>query len=410
MVVLPLLTILPDRYSVATGLGGDVTGAYFTHHLALIHGLLPYRDFTFEYPPGALLLHVFPWVAGHSRNAFFVLWIVQMLAIDVSIRIAIERIGRRTGAAEAVWASWAWTVAGPLLGGLTLVRNDLLACGLVAWSAVFLIERRPRLAGALVGIAILAKLWPVVLLVALAMTRLPVRRRLVASAAAAAVPVAAALTAWGMFGPMVSSLLSYHGRRGLQVESLAAWPILVATRLHGHRPATESTFGSTNLVGHPAVVAGTTYVSVAVVAAILGTVWWRHRRTGLTVAHALSCAAACLGASMAADKVFSPQYAVWLLVVVALAGACGGADRRTIVLAGACVALTGLVYPNFYADVVLAHTGALVVIGLRDLVLLATVAAAWATVMRRGGTVPAPRTQKHVAQRPAMAAVRSSAP
>ena len=376
MAMLPLLSLLPEPYSLRSGLEGDVT-TYFRQHNQLFSGLVPYRQFVLEYPPGALVLLVLPGTVAVTAAGYLVVWVLQSMVLDIAGYAAIKRIGKVTGSSTgAARAQWCWIVAGPLLGGLTLVRNDLLAVTAVAWAVVFLAERRPHWAGAFLGFAVLAKIWPLLVLAAVCVAVRSQRWALVRGAAIVLLAAAGALQALGMLVPMVHVLGGYHGQRGLQVESVAAYPTLIAARIHGHKPATIANFGSTNLEGHVGLVATTTYASVVVVGAMLFLGWRRQRSAPLELSAALSLAAACVGASMVTDKVLSPQYSIWLLMLVVLSVAAGNRGVRTLLCGGTFVLMTGLVYPNFYEDVVLARPIGLFLQTLRIAALLATVLSA----------------------------------
>jgi hypothetical protein len=83
-------------------------------------------------------------------------------------------------------------------------------------------------------------------------------------------------------------------------------------------------------------------------------------------------------------KVASPQFLVWLVPLVALVR--GRAGRTTCaLLAGAC-ALTQLVYPARYAELVAGDTFPATLLLLRNALLIAVAAVLTIALVRRSGS------------------------
>ncbi len=141
---------------------------------------------------------------------------------------------------------------------------------------------------------------------------------------------ALALNAHGALSEFV-----YAGARPLEVESTPA-TLLWLGRLVGIPAAPRFSFASLNYVG-PLDAVLQPLSTVALVAAC-GVVYLRQARGRLSVGQAFL---ACLCAVIATNKVFSPQYLIWLLPIVA---AVEGFDLWWLAI---CV-LTTLVYPTFY--------------------------------------------------------------
>src|SRR5207248_8366052 len=130
--------------------------------------------------------------------------------------------------------------------------------------------------------------------------------------------VAAPFAAYDLHG--VASSFRSQAERGLQVESLGASVLLAADRLGLYDAKVVETTGvaGRNLSGSlPDAVAVLTLVleAVAVVAVWLLYARARDARARLPVAFA-----AAVAGFLAFTKVFSPQYLVWLMPLVVLAG------------------------------------------------------------------------------------------
>jgi hypothetical protein len=131
--------------------------------------------------------------------------------------------------------------------------------------------------------------------------------------------------------------------RPLQIESLGASALLAAHQLFGFEIEMRSTHGSQNLEGGAATVAAV-LTSIAQVATLVW-IWVRFARGSATPPRLALHAAAALVAFVALGKVLSPQFLIWLLPVVVLAGS----RSATLLFAGALV-LTQLWFPYRYWD------------------------------------------------------------
>ena len=121
-----------------------------------------------------------------------------------------------------------------------------------------------------------------------------------AFAAAIAVAGAAALTGF-----------TYASDRPLQIESTPATILWLGT-LVGIPAHPEFSFVSLNMVGPLDVVLKPLSALALIVGCLV--VYWRQMRGRLTVGQAML---ACLCAVMVTNKIFSPQYVIWVLPIVA---------------------------------------------------------------------------------------------
>ena len=186
---------------------------------------------------------------------------------------------------------------------------------------------------------------------------------LCAALVGAAFAAAALLSPSGAF-----SGFTYESSRPLQIESVPASVLWLSTLVGSHAHAVY-TFESLNLVGPLDAVLGP-LAEVALVAGCLY-VYWLQSRGRLDVARAML---ACLCVVLVANKVFSPQYLIWVFPLIALAE---GVDWCWLAIG----ALTTVIYPFLYFDHlritdVAADWRFLPVVALRNaLLVLATVRA-----------------------------------
>jgi uncharacterized membrane protein len=313
---------------------------------AILHdGLVPYRDFAVEYPPGALAVFVPP--AAFSNYAAAFAW--EMAACGVVLVAVVAAI--RSEAAFYV------ALAPVLAGSLILSRFDLWPTLLTVAALAALLRERHRLGWGLLGAAVAAKLWPFVIVpLALVWSYRAGRIR----AALVGVGVAAAV-----FAPFV--IVAPHGvwgslrgqaSRPLQIESLGA-SLLAA---FGH-PHVASSHGSQNIAGHGGVAALFALLQIVVLVAL----WVAFARGAVTGDRFVRYSAAAVCAFIAFGKVLSPQFLLWLIPLVPLVR-----GRRGLAATGlltAALVLTQVWFPRRYwdyvyafqnADVVLARNAALV--------------------------------------------------
>ena len=250
-----------------------------------------------------------------------------------------------------------------------LARFDLVP-GLVSLAALWAAERRRfSLAYVLLAVGVLLKLYPIFLLPALAIEQWCVVRALDCGEPVWAEvirqwhrPRSALRTLWahpsirrvtyglglclgiivlGFLGAIALSPsgalsgFSYAGNRPLQVESTPASLLWLGT-VFGVPAAPQYSFLSLNYVGVLDVV----LKPLSAVALLGGCLWvyWRQLRGSLSVGQAF---VACLCVVIATNKIFSPQYLIWLLPVVA------SVEGFDLVWLAICL-LTTIEYPLIY--------------------------------------------------------------
>jgi hypothetical protein len=254
----------------------------------------PYVDFHVEYAPLDLM-----WIIALGRQGLLRAWVlVHCLAFVCDISTAV-----------LLMASWGRAVATRyLLYGLPLVwllyaRLDLWSVLLATAGIAAIHERRERTGGALVGLAALAKLWPLALLVPVAATR--GRRAVVA----AAVIVLAGFALWWIFtasaGP--SDVLTYRHAEGWSVESTVGAAIWFADG--GPAELQEGTWRVGTVTEGPRIaLLGLLAITLAAIA--------QRARSSVRPSGAASLAAVAALTSL--SPLYSLQYTAWLLPWAAL--------------------------------------------------------------------------------------------
>lgn len=306
-----------------------------------------------EYPPLSLLLFSVTLFAGHGdpRTIFGA-------CIGVLFLLGYLAFSRFSGRGRALW------FAGYLLvgtQGILLARYDL-APALLTLGALWATQRhRFGWAYLLLIIGVLLKLYPIVLVPVVltehvwalsldmprtlgANRRLPlsqVLHRLVWPAAYKLLPGVALLAA-GIALPLLRShdaltTLTYMYSRPIQVESFQA-TLLWLRMVFGVPLHVTNTFGSDNWVGDGAFASALAMLSTLVLVSGCLVVYWRLARRRISVGRAFLL---CICIVLVTSKVFSTQYLIWVLPLVA------EVEGASLVWILICL-LTFLDYPLLY--------------------------------------------------------------
>jgi hypothetical protein len=174
--------------------------------------------------------------------------------------------------------------------------------------------------------------------------------------------------------------LAGQRNRGVEFESVAATPFMIARQLEWWRGTLDYRYGSVEVIGAHVGQAA----NLAVAASVLSIGWlllWRWRRwrskAGWRPETVADAALAATLLMVVTSRVVSPQYLVWVLGLAACCLAFRGTSQRgTAVLVLVATALTYLEYPVLWFEMVGGVWYAIGVLVLRNAVLVA--AALWA--------------------------------
>lgn len=348
----------------------DITG-YGRWAFDTLGGTLPYRDFNWEYPPMAM-----PGMLGPALVTavlptwrylpYLVAWMAMVLAIDALIqRTLIARCGRDVRhPALLIW------ILGPaLLGAESWTRFDMLAAAAAFSALIYAGTRRSTSAGLAAGIGATLKLWPSLLA--------PVQRTrrgavLATAIAGATVGVVAGIT-WLITGTSgFSQVLAYQSDRGLQIESVAALPLVWLNHLGVEGYGTRFAYGAFEITG-PGVseLADLAQVAFAVCLGLVFLAHWRLMKHDAGRRGVALTGVALMLVILVTNKVFSPQYVLWLLAVMAVAAVLDPPTwkRHVMPLLILC-GLTQIVFPLFYGDVLTDAWTGLIALTARDVLVV----------------------------------------
>lgn len=303
----------------------------------LQQGQFPVGDTMWQYPPLAGPAFMLGgWMAGFLGfpSAYWGM-VALIVAFDAAILASLILHARSNGRWTGVLL---WSAAGALIGPVMMGRFDVVPT-LFAVLALLAVSS-PARTGAAAAAGALLKVWPILTLAAVPRPQL--LRTLVMTAAFG-------LMGLGAIGLMMDEPLSFlqeQGSRGIQVESVAALPYVLA-RAAGFDVEFIYRYGAMEVEawGTGQAAAVVTVIGFAAIA-VLGI--WRLRGK-LEQMQGVDVAFAVLLVAIATSRVNSPQYLVWLFGV----GALCLADSRSrmhlpVVLIALSAPLTQLVYPWNY--------------------------------------------------------------
>jgi hypothetical protein len=347
-----------------------------------------------EYPFPVIALLGLPWlVSGGAALVYAVLFVALMLAVDAAFTVLLyRRAGRAQDAAVTLWLASA-----PLMGPLAVTRFDIVP-GVLAGAAVLVLASHPRTAAVLVAVGAALKLWPAILLPALAAPARTRWRVVVAAVVSGLVIVAASIGVGGL--DRLLSPLTWQGDRGLQIESIAALPLMVLWSV-AHDPwvVDFTRFITSEVAGpgdRPLIVAATiaTAAAVGFMAVLWVRAWLRGRTVDAETVGWLMLTS--IGLLIVTNKVFSPQYLLWLSpVAIAMVSVAPRRDtgiRRFTVLLLLVGVLTQLIYPTLYlwiSEIYWANPLGVALLAVRDVALVGfvvyTARRAWADTRAPAG-------------------------
>ena len=323
----------------------------------------PYAQVAIEYPPGVLPFIAAPQMLDAPGDEYRDRFVWLMLLIDVVGFAGLMLLARRAG-------SWLgpglWIAATVLLGPIVYLRLDLVPAVATIWALERAAAGARRTSGGLWGFAVLAKLYPLLLLPAVLLASS--RRKQIGGAAL----VAGGLVLVGFAGSLDHlwrSVVGYHGARGVQLESTWAALLLTAAR-RGYQTTVEFGYGALQVASSASMALKT--VATAVSLSVLATGTWIIGRSARDDVGRIAVGLyGLLAVLLGVGTVLSPQFVVWLIALGAVGLCLGPADLRLPLFAVIAIAgLTQWIFPYWYDELIGQVPRAVVLLAGRNLLLI----------------------------------------
>lgn len=332
-------------------LGTHDLNIYYRSSLYLLEGKLPYRDFDLEYPPLALVTFVLPRIATLGLPIIyhvyaFLFMLENVLFSTLNTLLMLRVMSSWKNQRQKILALVFYTAFAIIISPVMLWRYDLFPTVLTVLALVAVIYQRPTIAGIFLGLGITAKLYPIVLLPVFTVYLFAQKTYRAVLKLWLGTTGAVGLSLLPFFlttKDKLFSFLSYHKERGLQIESLPAAILSLLHNLGLIEVKTIAGYGSRNIVSPVDSVVLTLLPWVFVILYILMLVSSFYRfqeersktesfkntfKNNSLVAYTLLA----LLIFIITNKVFSPQYIVWIIPLAALLK-----PRQAVVMLAICI-------------------------------------------------------------------------
>jgi hypothetical protein len=325
----------------------------------------------FVYPAPALVpMFLAKFVGGNF--GILVGWTVMVAILSSLVLIAMVQSKETNN--SSLLAGWFWVASILLLGPVSISRIDVFAAILALFGMVAFFQSRIRTAVSLFTFGAWIKIWPFALVLGAFFAE---RRKNLIAAIALGLSFSILLVAFLMGGNLsVLSFLSTQGDRGIQIESVVATFWLWAAKLG--LPNAGIYFDEqmlTNQVSGIYVAEVGSLITAVMFIALGITAWlgWRAAKAGAARQHVFTVVALTAVLDLIVfNKVGSPQFMIWLAIPIAAWLFFELPKAKSAVAFGLVIAaLTQLVYPILYIDLMGLGDASMVALTLRNAALLA---------------------------------------
>jgi len=305
------------------GIESEVMKERFANAEDMLNGNLP----TLEYPPLVLVLIAIPRIFASTPFAYSIGFVIEMYAFFVLGLLIISKLAKKYGKDEKA-AMLGYTVLMLIMTEFIIDRFDIVPAVLSIAAVYCFVTKRYTLAFILLSMGTMIKLYPVVLLPVFLIPFIMNRnwKEVLKGTAVFTIASLAVIIPVMVLQPdLLSSTISYHANRPLQIESLASsfiYPFgmlgLTTVTILG---VLASGFGSDDLVGGWAD--GAASLMLPVMAILIAAVYIlyayalkKNRGVGdgndrlYLFANAILL---CVMLFIMAGKVFSSQYLLWII-------------------------------------------------------------------------------------------------
>lgn len=308
---------------------GDVWHYYRTATQIML-GHLPYRDFPLEYPPLSVVPFLVPLLLAGGHTVSFSLYGWLLLTENIALSLLFTLTLASTAKSLLPERRFALTRSVFLIAVLSPLlpwRYDLFPAILTLLALRSVLQKRPFPAGIWLGLGIAAKLYPIVFLPVLAgyywvQKDSRANIRLLGGCAFA---IILSLLPFAAAGLHILSFLRYHEQRGIEIGSFSAGTIFLAHFLWRMPVMIIFNYGAFHLFSPISrfLLALTPWTTVTLLSATALVSLLQMRKeaaqTGQVRTETLiGSLTAILVAFIVTNKVFSPQYMIWLLPFVPL--------------------------------------------------------------------------------------------
>lgn len=266
-----------------------------------------------EYPhAGTWPTVILSYFTGEELSVFYIGFTIMALLVDATF---LALLLRHHGGVERIFlAGWFWVFFGTAAGHVLVWRLDIFPAVAVAGAATLLISH-PKTGAAVLGFATAMKLWPGVLAAGLVGRFNSSNSWLRLVSFFASVAAVSVLTVVTSGVDRLLSPLNYQGVRGLQIESVPATYLLLQAHLNPgkwHLGYAESKSFEISGPGVDTAIMWSSVATAGMLVFALGWALYRFVAGGWTSRTTVAFFTVMVLLLIATNKVFSPQYIIWL--------------------------------------------------------------------------------------------------
>jgi uncharacterized membrane protein len=348
------------------------TGLYFSYANQVMHGSLPYRDFSMEYPPFSLFFFILPRLFASSYIGYAVLFQIEVVIFSLIGLYIIHDVALRLG--QAPWKMLTvYTVAILAMGPITGQQYDIFPAVLVLLAVYSFWRGMHEISWVLLALGTLCKIFPVVIapIFLIYYIRNHEYRYIGSGALAFLVTSLVVLLPFLILSPHgLWSIYTYHDQRGIQLESTYSAFLLLADKLGLVTLHASFAFGSWNVSGsiENELTKLSTFILLFFLLLAYIFVYINTRQGKVEVMQAAGYSLLSVLIVLITSKILSPQYLIWLIPLIPFAtGRWRYAVWTIFVIIGG---LTYLIFPHFYDQLIGFDSAVVAALLIRDILLI----------------------------------------
>lgn len=348
------------------------TALYFDDASKVMRGQVPYRDFSFEYPPLALLFFLLPRLVASTYPIFAAVFEAEVLIFCLIGLFFVYSIARRLG--KSPWKLMiVYTVCILAIGPIVAQQFDIFPSIMVLLALYYFWTGHHRTGWVFLALGTLTKIYPAVIAPIIIFDYIHNQqyRQLWSGVITFIVTCLVVALPFMVIGQdAIRNLLSYHAQRGLQLESTYSSFLLLADKLGWTHVTLAFNFGSWNVIS-PLANALSRASTFILLLSLWISYWFiylqmRPGKSQFSRIGLYSILVIC--AVMIASKVLSPQYFIWLVPLIPLVF-----NRWRYAILFTFIALGGITYfifPKHYLELMDLKTGVIAVLLARNVLLI----------------------------------------
>ena len=361
-------------------------------------GMMPYRDFVFEFPPFSLLFFLIPSMFTSDLSVYYPLFGLEMIVSLIIAEYFIIKICRKIGVNE-VLVTTVFILLCLVYFSEMVKKFDVFAMTPVIASIYFFMERRFGLAYGLIAFGTLTKIYPGLILILYVainlLERVEHHRRSLLVGLASCIIIGLVsilpLMGAGVSFDEILSFVTFHTDRGFQVESLVGTAVQALSYLGIGDFSLVMKYGTFD-VNSPICDALLPIWNAVIVASIVALFlivsvhirrWKDDCMVGWDGRTLIVYAALVTIVFILSNKVFSTQYMIWIFPMMVIIPAMLGNDRWALIFAAAMI-----VMEIFARGIVMVEIGSATYVAFavaRDVMLIAFFAYMLRSIIGDGG-------------------------